>query len=87
MTNAKTSSGKRWIVILNISGFVPVEVRMVAKKKEAFQSFGLEQQVAGYPLSFDLEKIDEPVNCPDNVAVHHLVASRLLDIASDGFGK
>jgi hypothetical protein len=73
--------------VLNVRRFVPVEVRIVAEKEEAFQSFGLEQHFAGYPLSFDPEKIDEPVNGPDNVAVHHLVASRLVDIASDGFGK
>jgi hypothetical protein len=74
-------------VVLNIRRLVPVEVRIVAEKKEAFQSSGLEHHFAGYPLSFDPEKIDEPVNGPGNVAVHHLVASRLLDIASDGFGK
>jgi len=67
--------------------FVPIEVRIVAEKKEAFQSFGLVEHFAGYPLSFDPEIIDEPVDGPDNVAVHHLVASGLLDIPSDGFGK
>jgi len=67
--------------------FVPIEVRIVAEKKEAFQSFGLDEHFAGYPLLFDPEIIDEPVDGPDNVAAHHLVASGLLDIPSDGFGK
>ena len=62
-------------------------MRIVAEKKEAFQSFRLEEHFAGYSLSFDAEIIDEPVNGTNYVAVHHLVASRLLDIASDGFGK
>ena len=74
-------------VVLNIRRFVPVEVRIVAEKEEAFQSFGLEQHFAGYPLPFDPEKIDEPENGPGNVAVHHPGASRLLDIPSDGLGK
>jgi hypothetical protein len=67
--------------------FVPVEVRIVAEKKEAFQSFRLEEHFARDPLSFDPQIIDEPMNGPDNGAVHHLVASRLLDITSDSFGK
>ena len=86
-TTAKTGSVQTLTAVLNLRRLVPVEVRIVAEKEEAFQSFGLEQHFAGYPLSFDPEKIDEPVNGPDNVAVHHLVASYLLDIASDGFGK
>ena len=68
---------------------MPVEVRIVAEKKEAFQSFrpdGLDEHFAGYSLSFDAEIIDEPVNGTHHVAVHHLVASRLLDVASDAHG-
>ena len=68
-------------------GFVALEVRIVAEKKQAFQSFSLGQHFAGYALSSDLEIIDEPVNGADNAAVHHLIASGLLDIAPDGFGK
>jgi hypothetical protein len=62
-------------------------VRIIAEKKETFQSFGLDQHFAWYPLSFDPEIVDEPVDGPGNAAVHHLVASGLLDIPSDGFGK
>jgi hypothetical protein len=67
--------------------FASVEVRIVAEKKEAFQPFRLVEHFAGGPLPFDPEIIDEPVNGPDNGAVDHLVASRLLDIAWGGFGK
>jgi hypothetical protein len=62
-------------------------VRIVAEKKEAFQSSRLEEHFAGYSFSFDAEIIDEPVKSTNYIAVHHLVASRLLDIASDGFVK
>jgi len=74
----KQALNKVWPGRLNTGWFVPVEVRIVAGKDEAFQSFGLEEQFAGHPLSFDPE-IYEPVNGNNNTAMHHLVASRILD--------
>jgi len=58
-----------------IRRFVPIEVRFVAEKKEAFQSFDPDEHFAGYPLSLDPEIIDEPVDGPDNVAAHGGVLS------------
>lgn len=66
---------------------VPVEVRIVAEKDQAFQPFGLDEHFGWYPFSFDPKIGDETVNSRDNGAVNHLVACGLLDIAAGRFGK
>jgi hypothetical protein len=72
---------------LKTGRFIPVEIWVVAEENEALQSVGLEEHFARYPFSFDCELVDKSVDGADDGAVNHIVASRLLDIVSDGFGK
>ena len=69
---------------LKTKRFVPVEVRIVAGEKEAFEPFGLGQYFARHALSLDLKIIEEPVDKLSNLAMYHSVFPRPLDIKSGG---
>jgi hypothetical protein len=64
---------------LKAGRFVSFEVGIIAGEKEAFESLGLGQYFARYPLSFDL-KIHEPVDELSDLAMYHPVVPRPLDI-------
>lgn len=64
-----------------------VEIRVVAEENEALQSVGLKQHFSRYPYSFDRKLVDKSVDGSDDGPVNHIVASRLLDVVPDGFGK
>lgn len=83
----KRAFGKHWTGTVKDQEVRPRRSADRSREKEAFQSFRLDEHFAGYSPSFDAEIVDEPVNGTNYVAVHHLVASHLLDIASDSFGK
>jgi hypothetical protein len=67
--------------------FVTVEIRVVAEEDEALESVGLEEHFARRPFSFDGELVDKSVDGSYDGPMNHIVASRLLDVISDGFGK
>jgi hypothetical protein len=60
---------------------------VVSGENQALQSVGLEERLARYPFSFDRELVDKSVYGPDDGPVNRIVASRLLGVVSDGFGK
>lgn len=72
---------------LKTGRFVTVEIRVVAEENEALQSVGLDEHFARYPFSFYCELVDKSVDGSGDGSANHIVASRLLDVVSDGFGK
>ncbi len=72
---------------LETGGLVAFEVRVVTEEEQAFQSFGFEQDLVRYPLTLDLQILDQRVDGLDHVTMYHLVAAGCVDIASDSFGE
>ena len=73
---------KCWEAKSQTRRLIAIEVRIVAKEEQAFQSFSFEQDVVRHPLAFASQILDQPVDGRDNTSVQHLVFASCIYILS-----